>query len=511
MDLSSDIHENQIDSQSEEFEKKAQKALLERPNVSIRSRLMLGFLLFFILNGMIILSTIIVLNHLYNRTEFLVIADRYTNEIQQARRFEKNYFLYGTNLTEITEHVKSAESMLESFSPELLTVLGKNNLKTMTEHVQRYRELLDQLALLDSVRKPDNLPEQPMIEAELREHGSMMVSFALEVSEKERSNVRNMFKIAKLVPLIFLGVLLILAIYEANFISRQLITRLTRLMGLTKRIAEGDFTPIMPERKYRDEFSNVNMALNSMMHELERRQQIMLQSHKLQAVGTLTAGIAHELNNPINNITLTAAMLEEDYTVLSDTDRLDMVKDLVEQAERSQKIIKNLLDFARESEIVSEHLDLKRLLEETIKLTSNQIKLHKVQVDLKVSNNLPDIHGDRQQLSQVFLNLILNALDAMGSGGSLKIRVTRAKDSGYLLTDFIDTGKGIPSHVLPRIFDPFFTTKPTGKGVGLGLSVSLGIIRKHGGDIEVESTANEGTKFSVLLPIAEIPASIKEH
>lgn len=511
MQSSKDYSEKYVEQQSEEYEKKAQKALLERPKVSIRARLMLGFLLFFILSGTIILSTIIVLNRLQNKTEFLVIADRYTNEIQQARRFEKNYFLYGTNLPEIVEHAESAQSLMESFLPELITLLGKDNLKTMTLHLRKYCELLSQLISLDKDRKPEIRPEQPKIESELREHGSLMVSFALELSEKERASIRNMFEIARNIPLVFLGFLLVLAIYEANFISRQMISRLTRLMNLTKRIAEGDFTPIMPERKYRDEFSNVNIALNSMMHELNRRQGMMLQSHKLQAVGTLTAGIAHELNNPINNITLTAAILEEDYQDLSDADRLDMVKDLVEQAERSQKIVKNLLDFARESEITSEHLDLQMLLEETVKLASNQIKLHKVKVNLDAAENLPDIHGDRQQLSQVFLNLILNALDAVKLRGVLKITLSRADSPGFLAASFLDDGEGIPSHILPRIFDPFFTTKPTGKGAGLGLSVSLGIIRNHGGDIKVDSTAGEGTEFNVILPIAEVPASIKEH
>ncbi len=511
MDHSKDISEENLNIGSSEFERKAQKALLERPKVSIRARLLLGFLLFFVLTSAMIVSTIIILNKLHKSTEFLVIADRYTNEIQQARRFEKNYFLYGTNISDIIEHIEAGQSLVGLFSSELETLLGKENLQIMVDHLNRYQELIEQLKVLDLKRKPNESPEHPEIEAELREHGSLMVSFALEASEKERNSVRRTFRMAKRAPLVYLFFLLILAIYEAIFISRQLIGRLTRLMNLTKRIADGDFTPILPERRYRDEFTNVNIALNQMMHELNRHQNIMLQTHKLQAVGTLTAGIAHELNNPLNNITLTAAMLEEDYEDLDDAERLDMVRDLVEQAERSQRIIKNLLDFARKSEITTEHLSLRHLLEETVKLASNQIKIHKVKVDLKSDENLPDIHGDRQQLSQVFLNLILNALDSMEPGGKLDISISRAESAGYLNAVFKDNGKGIPSHILPRIFDPFFTTKPTGKGAGLGLSVSLGIIRKHGGDVEVESSAGNGTEFRVTLPIAEVPASIKEH
>ena len=382
-------------------------------------------------------------------------------------------------------------------------------METLTKHLEEYLVLLKRLQAIDSARTLGEIPHHPAIEKELREHGSKMVSFALELSEKEWKSVHSMFKWANRWPLVFLAFLLAVGIYEANFLARQIIGRLTRLMNLTKRMAEGDFSPIMPTRKYRDEFSNVNMALNMMMHELHRRQEVMIQSHKLRAIGTLTAGVAHELNNPINNITLTAAMLEEDYSELIDQERLDMIKDLVSQAERAGRIVRNLLDFARESEVKSEQLDIVELLKETLKLANNEIKLRKVQVEFEPDDNYPPIHGDRHQLCQVFLNLILNALDAINKKGKLEISISRAETSGFLVTKVRDNGSGIPHHILPLIFDPFFTTKPTGKGSGLGLSVSLGIINQHGGDIEVVSTPGLGTVFNVLLPIAEVPAEIK--
>jgi len=128
-------------------------------------------------------------------------------------------------------------------------------------------------------------------------------------------------------------------------------------------------------------------------------------------------------------------------------------------------------------------LRLNALLNDTLKLAQNEIKLCKVQLEVECADNLPHIYGDRQQLSQVFLNLALNALDAMkGSKGRLEISVSRADTPGFIITRVKDNGCGIPPHILPLIFDPFFTTKPTGKGTGLGLSVSLGIVKQHGGD-----------------------------
>jgi signal transduction histidine kinase len=207
---------------------------------------------------------------------------------------------------------------------------------------------------------------------------------------------------------------------------------------------------------------------------------------------------------------LTASMLEEDYKELSDEERLEMVRDLVEQADRSRLIVSNLLDFARESEMKTGLLQIKDLTEEVIQLTANEIKHSKVKVARRFASNLPPFHGDRQQISQVFVNLVLNAIDAMPDGGTLTVttRITDARD--YITVEIEDTGVGIPEYELPNIFDPFFTSKPHGKGTGLGLSVSLGIIRKHGGDIRVASRPNEGTVFTVLLPTAKVPAKMSD-
>ncbi|UCD58175.1 MAG: HAMP domain-containing protein, partial [Candidatus Hydrogenedentota bacterium] len=485
------------------------KALRERASFCIRARLLLGFLLFFILSAAAEFAAIITLYRLEDKTRFLIIADRYTYEIQQARRFEKNFFLYNTDLQFVFDHVTPAESLMASSEQELRKVLGADKLETIRKHLERYKELLYRLSTIDVAQSEEAIVERSEIEGELRQHGSQMIAFALQLSEHELNTVRVMFKWAKLIPLIFLLFLLILVIYMANLLFRQINRPLSRLMELTERIADGDLTPITPLRKYRDEITDVSLALNQMMRELKRRQELMIESHKLRAIGTLTAGIAHELNNPLNNITLTAAALEEDYKDLNDEERLELVRDLVKEAQRSERIVRNLLGFARESEIETEHLDISDLIEETLKLAQNQIKLKSAEVETFIPANLPKIHGDRQQLKQVFLNLILNALDAVGKNGSLEISVETTAVFDFIKIKFSDNGCGIPHHIMSSIFDPFFTTKPTRKGTGLGLSVSKGIIEEHGGDITVESEAGKGTTFFVNLPIAKIPAEFK--
>jgi two-component system NtrC family sensor kinase len=482
------------------------EAFLHRPSLGIRTRLSLGFLSLFLVAMAVTVAAYFMLSRLEVRLRFLDLADRYTVEIQQARRFEKNYFLYGTNLQDVQEHLANARGLLTSAEPEAAKVLPLSSIRRMREHLEGYESLIGRLAVLDRGPGKEGAEEKGGIEAELRNHGSQMVTFALELAQQERTSVEATLSLFKRLPPIFLATLLVLSVIIANFLARQMLGPLSRLVAAAQRIAQGDFTPMQPARWYRDEYSNLASALNMMVGELARRQKVLVQSHKLRAVGTLTAGVAHELNNPINNIVLTAEMLKEDYPSLSDGERLDMVNDLVEQAARSQKIVRNLLDFARESKIQTERLDLADLLRGTANLAANQIKLSGAKVLMEIPENLPPIHGDRQSLSQVFLNLLLNAPDhAVGKGGRIVISAQEARDGDFVHVRVSDDGQGIAAHVLPYIFDPFFTTKSKGKGTGLGLSVSLGIVRQHGGDIHVESELGKGTTFTVLLPTVKVP------
>lgn len=319
-----------------------------------------------------------------------------------------------------------------------------------------------------------------------------------------------------------LSALLLVAGLVAYNLSRRFMKRIDRLIGLTKRIAKGDFSPIRPISKYRDEFTSVNVAMNRMLEDLDAWHTAMEESHQLTAIGTLTAGVAHEINNPLNNIMLTAYSLQEEYKDLSEGEREEMINDLIQETERAQKIVRDLQDFARENECASESLVLGALVEETTGLAVNQAKVAGAKMRIKIQPHLPSIRGDRQQWKQVFLHLILNALDAVGKAGEIKIRVEKDALPGFLAVHVENNGPAIPAHILPYIFDPFFTTKPPGKGTGLGLSVSRGIVTQHGGRIEVTSRKGEYTRFTVLIPATDIspdqcrpspagPASLKKR
>ncbi|MGD2121118.1 MAG: ATP-binding protein [Gemmatimonadota bacterium] len=487
-----------------------ERAFQKRPHVSLRKRLVLGFLAWFLFTLVLAVVSMVNLSQMANKLLFTEAIDRYTFEVQQARRFEKNYFLYRANLPDALDHVHNAQAVLDRERPNIEAVIGEAGLQNMAGNLQQYESLLGRLQILDQSEVPSSVEEYGDLEAGLRDNGALIVQEAEQLVDRERQAVASILTISQRIPLAILLVLIGVIVFTGYLTRTQVLDPLERMMATTRRIAQGDFTPITPVRKYHDEFSHLAVAMNTMMFQLAHRQDLLVRAHKLKAVGTLTAGIAHELNNPINNLMLTAATLEEDYPDLTEEDRLDMVKDLVSESERAQRIVRNLLSFARESTSQLEPLSPFHLVEETLRLASNQIKHAKVKVQGEIDPNLPPVYGDFQQLTQVFLNLVLNALDAMPEGGTLTIAIRTSQGRERIEIDVTDTGIGMSEQVLASVFDPFFTTKSGAKGTGLGLSVSQGIIRQHGGDILVESEPGLGTTFTVQLPVAMVPADIPE-
>ncbi|MBU1170912.1 MAG: HAMP domain-containing histidine kinase [Proteobacteria bacterium] len=475
------------------------RMIRNHPLGSIRAKLIVSFIGFFLLCTMISVGSIWMLYVLEKKIDFLEIANNYMVEIQQVRRYEKNYLLYGTNLGDAVEHLNLARNILTQNQKTIEKILGRNHSATMVQYMTEYNDQIANLGL--GKRSQADM-------ALLRNAGSQMVTFAEEFVTKEREAMGRMFRMARHAPVYFIGVLLVMMIFIFITLTRQLVMSLNRFMTYTKRIGEGDFTPILQKKHYSDEFSQLADAFNQMVKELDHRHEILVQSHKLRAIGTLVAGVAHELNNPLNNSMLTASMLKEDFGLLSEEDKMDMIDDMIHETERSQRIVRELLDFARESETHIKPLKVEAIMKDSIRLVANQIKMAKVRMDVDFSEELPPIHGDEQMLKQVFVNLILNAVDALPAKGCIRISIHKKETPGYVTVDINDDGPGIPEHVQARIFEPFFTTKAKGKGVGLGLSVSRGIIRKLGGYITLASEPGKGTTFTVAIPTTDFPSKI---
>jgi two-component system, NtrC family, sensor kinase len=475
-----------------------EKVFLDRPAFSFRLQIILGFFSFFILSVAITIAAMITINGIEKRIATVQTLERFLFSVEQARRWEKNFFLYGTNLNEAVQSAQEAKDILENNLKKVEVVTSPLIKEEIIEEMNLYYSLLYDLSEL--VKTGHNVASvQEVIENGLRHYGSQIVKKAADLASTEFDVVTRWLRLLQKIPAYFLVFLFFLMLYMVWFLSRRFMKPLKYLVNETRRIARGDFSPVKPMRKFRDEFTTVEVAVNRMLIELESRQNSLIESHKLRAVGILTAGVAHELNNPLNNIMLTAySLLEEDGT-LDRSEYMERIKDIIGETDRSRSIVHNLLDFTRENVSVIELLDLAKLVEETAKLAFNQARVRGATIAVQMEPDLPKIQGDRQQLKQVVLNLVLNSLDAVGHGGRIEVRVKRLKP-GYLGIQVEDNGCGIPADLLPNIFDPFFTTKPVGRGTGLGLSVSHGIITKHGGRIEVESIPGQKTVFTITLP-----------
>jgi signal transduction histidine kinase len=226
-------------------------------------------------------------------------------------------------------------------------------------------------------------------------------------------------------------------------------------------------------------------------------QKKLYQADKLATVGALAAGLAHEIKNPIAAIKGFAQVIDR-AVVEHDAEAIKDFKDVVpRQLDRINEIVEKLLTLSKPPKLEKKKIDINELLEEIIKLVEKQALKQRVEM-VKSFDDLPQTLADPEQLTQAFLNLILNAIQSMPEGGQIEIR-TRFMGTDRIVVEFIDNGMGIPKEKLSRIFDPFYTTKETGSG--LGLSITQKIIIDHQGKIDVQSEVGKGTKFSLTLPI----------
>jgi PAS domain S-box-containing protein len=245
----------------------------------------------------------------------------------------------------------------------------------------------------------------------------------------------------------------------------------------------------------------------------------LVSSEKMASVGQMAAGVAHEINTPLGIILGYAQLMKDDFS--EDSESYQNLEVIERQTKASRKIVADLLKFSRQTGSVRENLNLNEVLADVLAVTEHNLNIDHVQGHLDLADNLPEVVGDAEKLRQVFVNLINNAHHAMEEQGGGNITLSTSYDprGGHVIAEVRDTGHGIPEEVKDRIFDPFFTTKPVGKGTGLGLSVSYGIIKDHGGIIELESPienpesgeTTQGTLFRIILPeAAEADAVVQD-
>jgi len=346
--------------------------------------------------------------------------------------------------------------------------------------------------------------------------GLLDISISLEMLRQKSYEYRLVFVMLTCLLLLMFGILVVILTHYLVDIPVQSLVRHSRLVAL------GDFESRVPVSS-RDELGELSESVNDMTESLgradrelkgwadslenkveERSKEIMLmeeqlrRSEKLASLGTLAAGVAHEINNPLTGILLYASILNRDKRL--DPTLLPDVERVITETQRCAVIVKNLLEFSRESLPVKEIISVDAILDEVVTLFHEQPDFKNIIIRKNYSPDLPQISVDPNQIRQVFMNLVINAGHAMRNGGDLEISSYRSSDGMYVCACLKDSGDGISEENLARIFDPFFTTKPD--GTGLGLSISYGIIENNGGKIEVKSRLMEGTTFVVMLPVS---------
>jgi signal transduction histidine kinase len=420
------------------------------------------------------------------------------NTVLEIRRYEKNFLLYHdrADLNETLIQFKHARQMLVKLSANAGIGKDSNYQEKLESDLQDYGNVLDILVKTPLPKSPDEA-----VQEKIRTVGKRLVDQSYELLIEGNHQVTVAAHRALRWPVISMGLIMVVFTVGAVLVNRKVVQPLTKLEQATTNIGRGDFGPIHHPARIESEVDRLVLAFNRMAEELEARQEQIIHSRKIASLGTLVSGVAHELNNPINNVILTIDSLIGGRKI-NEERRLAMLNDILAQAVRASEIVKHLLDFSRTDRTIIEDLDIAQALQDTIQISENQITVNNIKLRVDLATDLPVVRGNRQALQQVFINLLTNAVHAMPSGGELLVRAVQGSDRKIVIM-VRDTGSGIAEDHLPYIFDPFFTTKNVGKGTGLGLSVSYGIIKKHGGIITVDSSPGKGSTFTIVLPTKE--------
>jgi two-component system NtrC family sensor kinase len=308
---------------------------------------------------------------------------------------------------------------------------------------------------------------------------------------------------------LFVGITLagmIIALVVSRLLANNILQPIRKLVEASGQWAQGNFN-YRVKLKQQDEVARLGETFNLMASSLKERDdklkqyasQQLMKSERLATLGQLAAGVAHEINNPLGAVLMYTHLTLEDLQPQSPLRKNLAIA--IGEASRCRDIVKGLLDFARQTEPKVEQSDINEILDRTLGLLKNQALFQNIKINKVLARSLPTVLVDTGQMQQVFTNIIFNAAEAMNGHGELTIATRQSKDNEHVEIEFTDTGCGISPENQDKIFDPFFTTKEVGKGTGLGLAVSHGIVSKHKGTIEFTSQPGKGSTFTVKLPL----------
>lgn len=473
-------------------------------HVTIRKKIFAGLCFTTLCLGVLAVISYSNLLRIEERIQVLGRFHEIERTIMEVRREGKSYLFYADDgsYRQTLAGVAVAKTMLLEARSHLLFAEPQAMADALEQRLDAYAQAIRQVHGL--------APQDGALL--LRKSDAHRISMALEedilglsAAVRERigfisASLRAQLAAAALAVAVLLGLLW-------YFVRAHVLKPLGEMEETTRQIAQGHFQPVAL-RPARDEIRDLQAAFNSMVAELERRQEQLVQAQKLSSIGTLSAGVAHQLNNPLNNISLLAQMLRARLGDGHDPAVSKTLASMEDETLRARDIITGLLDFARKSPFSPRRAELRAIADSAIRLVAPQTP-PRVRVVNDVAHDVW-VHVDPARMAEAVLNIVINAVQALGEhAGEVRLSVT--VEAGHAALSIQDTGPGIAETDLPHVFDPFFTRKDIGQGTGLGLAVSYGIIEECKGSVGVRSTPGQGARFVIRLPLADTAVASGEN
>jgi len=482
---------------------------------SLRGKITLAYsslaLIVLILSGIAVFDLLFLERQVYEG----VAVSSLNASILEMRRQEKNLFLYADlgALAEADQLAAETLQTLHTEQPVFADVSNKDELHALESAIHEYRNLLANW-------QPER-PDKVVTEARIRDQGQRISSVMETFVLRERQVLADAVRKSRWWLLISMLVIGLLVFLVGRLLARAVVTPLRHLESRLMPIAEGRFDHLEAGSNDR-EFVTFADAFNHMLKELNNRRRRLVQSEKLASLGVLAAGVAHELNNPLSNISSSCQLLLEEFESVEPDQIEAWLHQIDSETERARRIVLDLLEYARQRELQMNPVKLLDVINKTRTLLGSALRASAVTVHTDIPDDLY-VNADPHRLLQVFINLLRNAVDAASNKG-IEIDIharecthslvpvpedaevlgnqeyIQARGSRFIEIVVKDNGPGIPADVLPHIYDPFYTTREPGKGMGLGLYIVQEIIREHNGCIAVSSYPSMGTQIILRLP-----------
>lgn len=415
--------------------------------------------------------------------------------VLQIRQLEESFLLKEkVDFQELRNSVDLAKSKLETLKNERQRVKSKVLIQDMLQDLEIYGTEMD--ILKDTLGNGGSSPE---IFQDVKKRGEHLSLYMNSLVNAEQNYVQKVIRSFAWLLMTIIFTTMIMGIITSAWLWKKIFLPLKAITDATRDITRKTFAPFQLGKE-KDEINYVFRAINTMSAELEKQQESLVEAQKLSALGTLAAGTAHQLNNPLNNISTSCQIAIEEIEDNSDPDFIKgLLADIEQEVQRASDTVKGLLDFSRTHQFTLKPIDLREVTNKVLRLIAGEIP-----TGIAVEQSIPPqitLLLDSQKMTEALLNLVTNSIQAIDKRpGHVLITAHALPQEDKVVIRVKDNGKGIPQDKLRSIFDPFFTTKNAREGSGLGLSVAYGIIKKHNGSISVESETDCGAVFSITLP-----------